>query len=227
MKNRIILVIAVILILAGIGVIIYPKISSMLYSKEMHVKKEHFDSQKNDSENTKYDELYEKLKKLNEELYINNQSELKDPFSYQENALDLTEYGIEENIIAYIEIPKMNSLLPVILGANTENLKKGAVHLTQTSYPIGGENTNCVIGAHSGYSLADMFNNIDLLEIGDKVYIHNFKETLNYEVYDIEIINPNDIEKLKIQRGKDIVTLITCYPFRVNTHRYIVYCKRI
>lgn len=227
MRTKVILIIiSLSLILAGIFTIIFPRITNDIYIKDSYMKKEEFLNTQNEN-NLEYEELYQMLKERNEQLYLSNQSELKDPFSYQENNIDLSEYGIKDNIIGYIEIPKINLTIPIFLGANKDNLRKGAVHLTQTSYPIGGENTNCVIGGHSGYSLAEMFNNIDDLELGDIVYIHNFRETLSYEVYEKEVINPTDIDRLKIQSKKDILTLITCYPIGANTHRYVVYCKRI
>lgn len=117
-------------------------------------------------------------------------------------------------------------VLPILLGANTVNMKKGAVHLTETSYPIGGENANSVIAAHRGYGKATMFRHIEKLEVGDEIFIRNFKEELTYKVYEIKIINPDDIRELEIKSGEDIITLITCHPYRVNNQRYIVKAQR-
>ena len=166
------------------------------------------------------------VEKKNKELYKNKQANLVDPFSYEQPTIDLSEYGIKDNIIGYIRIPKMDIELPILLGANATNMKKGAVHLTETSYPIGGENTNSVIAAHRGYGKALLFRNIDKLEKGDKIYIQNFREELVYEVYEIKLVTPDDISELSIQDGEDIITLITCHPYRVNTQRYIVKAKR-
>ncbi len=226
-KTSIILVtISILLILVGIAVIFAPKINNVIYAKSISIKKEKFENYA-EYEPVKYQELYQELKKRNEKLYQTNQRDLRDPFSYEEVNIDLAEYGIEENTIGYIRIPKMNVDLPILLGATEENMKKGAVHLTQTSYPVGGINTNCVIGAHRGYSLAKMFDDIEMLEIGDEVYIRNFMEELKYKVIKIDIISPTDISKLKIQKGKDLLTLITCHPYLVNTQRYVVYCERV
>ena len=105
-------------------------------------------------------------------------------------------------------------------------MKKGAVHLTETSYPIGGENTNCVIAAHRGYSKTAMFRDIEALEVGDPVYIENFREELEYEVVKTKVIAPSDIEEILIQKGKDMLTLITCHPYRHNHKRYVVFCEK-
>ena len=99
--------------------------------------------------------------------------------------------------------------------------------MTETSYPIGGENTNCVIAAHRGYAKAAMFREIEKLEIGDKVYIDNFKERLTYKVIQLRIISPSDTDQILIREGKDMLTLLTCHPYRKNSQRYVVFCERI
>lgn len=174
-----------------------------------------------------FEELYQELKRRNQELYEEKQKDLKDPFSYEQPTIDLTEYGLEGNIIGFIFIPKMEMELPILLGANTANLREGAVHLTETSYPIGGENTNCVPAAHRGSSRAAMFRDIEKLEIGDEIYIQNFRETLTYRVAELRVISPTDVQELLIQPGRDLVTLITCHPYRHNYQRYVVYCERV
>lgn len=218
-----------ILIIAGLIIYLLPVISNWLYNEDIKEIKHEYFKKVNDDDNksNKYQDLYNELKKQNEYLYINKQENLTDPFSYEQPTIFLDEYGIQDNIIGFISIPKINIDIPIYLGANTENMKKGAVHLTETSYPIGGENTNSVIAAHRGYSKSAMFRNIDKLNIGDEVYIHNFMETLQYKVCEIKIIKPTDVKELLIQDGRDLVTLITCHPYRVNSHRYIVYCERI
>lgn len=239
---------SILFIVVGLIIILFPHFTNWLYDNEVKSKKEDFidkisqsetdsneensnnnekESNEENSNNVKVQELYEELKRRNEELYKNKQTNLKDPFSYEQPSIDLNEYGLEGNTIGFINIPKLKVELPILLGANEQNMKKGAVHLTETSYPIGGENTNSVIAAHRGWSKSQMFRNIQKLEIGDEIQIQNFKEKLTYKVFDIKIISPTDVEKLLIQEGKDLVTLITCHPYRVNSHRYVVYCERI
>lgn len=172
------------------------------------------------------DTLYDYLQAENQRLYEDKQKGLKDPFSYQVPAIDLRTFGIEDNLFGFITIPKLDETLPLYLGASEENLKKGATHLTQTSYPIGGLNTNAVIAAHRGYYKAKMFRHIDKLTIGDTIYIKNFKETLTYQVSEVKIIDPSDIKEILIREGKDMVTLISCHPYPSNRQRYVVYCER-
>ena len=216
-------IIAILCIVVGIVLFCFPYISNYIYEQEVTKNKNEFVNKISDKANTDIlEKLYKELKRRNEELFESKQANLVDPFSYEQPPIDLTEYGIENNIIGYISIPKMNVELPILLGANAENMKKGAVHLTETSYPIGGENTNSVIAAHRGFGKAKMFRYIDRLEYGDKIYIRNFREELVYEVYQIKLVQPDDIEELEIQEGKNIITLITCHPYRINTQRYII-----
>ena len=170
--------------------------------------------------------LYEQMKSYNQEIFENHQMNLNDPWAYEQSGFDLSEYGIEDGAAAVIEIPRMDVELPVYLGATEENMARGAVHLGQTSMPVGGENTNCVIAAHRGYGGAPMFREIENLEPGDRVEITNLWETLSYVVEKSIVIAPDDIEAVKILEGRDMVTLVTCHPYTENYQRYVVYCRR-
>lgn len=227
-KMLIVKIIAIIFIFIGITLFCFPYISNYVYEQDVEKDKEDFIVKISKEENVDIlQKLYEELQRRNEELYVTKQENLVDPFSYEQPTIDLTEYGIKDNIIGYIHIQKMEIELPILLGANSVNMKKGAVHLTETSYPIGGENTNSVIAAHRGYGKAELFRHIEKLEKGDKIYIQNIREQLEYEVYEIKLVTPDDVRELAIQEGKDIITLITCHPYRVNTQRYIVKAQRV
>ena len=242
---------ACVLFLAGLSIMLYPILANWLYNYDVQAQKRNFEQQVEDAQFVKdaenfenseaieeslqeecacegpFDELYQELKRRNDLLYIEHQKDLKDPFSYEQPGIDLTEYGLDGNTIGFLSIPKMEIELPILLGANSENMRVGAVHLTETSYPIGGNNTNCVLAAHRGYSKAAMFRDIEVLELGDTIYIENPWETLIYQVVEIRIISPTDVQELLIQPGRDLVTLITCHPYRVNNQRYVVYCERV
>lgn len=227
-KMLILKIIAIIFIIIGLTLFCFPYMSNYVYEQDVKEKKEEFIIQINKQDNIDpLEKLYEELKFRNEELYKNKQENLVDPFSYEQPSIDLSEYGIQDNTIGYIRIPKMEIEVPILLGANSANMKKGAVHLTETSYPIGGENTNSVIAAHRGYGKAKLFRHIEKLEKEDLIYIQNFREELVYKVYEIKLVTPDSISELAIQEGQDIITLITCHPYRVNTQRYIVKAKRI
>jgi sortase A len=169
--------------------------------------------------------LYEHLRLENEQLYLTGQKNLVDALSYEQPVVDLSAFGIAGNCIGFINLPSIDVELPIYLGANEENMRRGAVHLTQTSYPIGGNNTNSVIAAHRGYVVL-MFRNIHRMQIDDEVIITNFQERLVYRVVDIMIIAPTDVNEILIQPGRDLVTLVSCHPLGANYQRFVVVAER-
>ena len=130
-------------------------------------------------------------------------------------------------IMGYIEIPAIDVLLPICHGVGEDSLERGAGHMPTTSLPIGGRGTHTVISAHSGMATARMFTDLEQLEAGDVFYLHVLNEALSYEVDQILVVKPYQIDALKIDREKDYVTLITCTPYGVNSHRLLVRGHRI
>ena len=174
-----------------------------------------------------YPELLAALQEYNRQLYAEKQCNLTDLEACEEPAADLIAYGIEDEIIGVLEIPAMELIMPVYLGASDVHLAAGAAVLGNTSAPIGGANTNCVIAGHRGWRGADYFRHIDRLQIGDTVTLTNLWETLTYTVADIQIIQPHEVDKIKIQQGRDLLTLITCHPYASGgRQRYVAYCER-
>ncbi len=173
------------------------------------------------------DELYAYMRKRNYELYFSNQSELKAPSDYKYPEIRLTDYGVYSDSIGTLEIEKLGLKLAIFLGSSDEKMAKGCGHLTKTSYPIGGENTNCVIAAHRGYDGADFLRYVEKLETGDVIYIKNFWYKMKYKVIKTQIIPINDVKSILIQPGKDLVTLYTCHPYGINNQRYLVFCERV
>ena len=172
------------------------------------------------------DELFNKMQSYNENIFNEGQQKLLDPFSYELPSFDLLELGFKDNIIGYLTIPKMEIEVPIYLGATQENMKKGAVHLSQTSIPIGGNNTNSVIAAHRGMRSHPMFRDIEMLDIGDEIKVTNMWDELIYKVVETKIISPDEVSEVLIQEGRDLITLITCHPYTKNYQRYVVYCEK-
>ncbi len=170
-----------------------------------------------------FDELYENMKEYNQRIYEENQSGLRDVFSYTTTSFDLPSFGIIDDVAGYITIEKIGVTMAMYIGSNKTNMSKGATIMNQTSMPVGGMNTNCVIAAHRSRGfLAE----IEQLEPGDEIQITNLWQTLRYKVVKIIVIEPFDIDKVKIIPGQDMVTLLTCHPYGKNTNRYVVYCVR-
>lgn len=129
--------------------------------------------------------------------------------------------------IAYVDIPKINVCLPVQHGTDADTLERAVGHVVGTSLPVGGGSTHAVLSAHSGMAPAKLFSDIDQLTVGDMFYIHVLGEVLAYKVDAIHTVLPTDTSLLQIEDGKDYVTLVTCTPFGVNTHRLLVRGHRV
>lgn len=141
--------------------------------------------------------------------------------------LYLGRYGLEEEVFGIITIPALDLEMPLYLGATSAHMAKGAAHLSQTSLPIGGNNTNCVIAGHRVWNGAAYFRNVTVLQSGDTVIITNLWETLTYTVTATDIIEPYEVEKILIQEGKDMLTLLTCHPYASGgKQRHVIYCER-
>ena len=174
-----------------------------------------------------YEELYRSIQTYNEWLVTISQGNLTNRVSTEIVPITMTDYGLPDEVFGILRIPAMDLEMPIYLGANYDNLANGAAVLTQTSIPIGGENTNAVIAGHRGWNGYPYFLDIENLQVGDLIYIKNVWEELTYEVKTIRIVYPDDIDAILIQPGKDMVTLMTCHPPNTGgRYRYLVYCER-
>lgn len=129
--------------------------------------------------------------------------------------------------MAQIVIPSIKVNLPVLHGTSDETLSKAVGHLFGTSLPVGGPDTHAVMTGHTGLTNATLFDNLTEVKEGDAIYLAVFGEKLKYEVHDIEVVLPEETDSLKVQEGKDLLTLITCTPYGINTHRLLVHAHRV
>lgn len=175
-----------------------------------------------------YARLKEAIEQYNTQLYETEQSGLSSKTAYEESPIELTQYGFENEMFGIIHIPELEVTLPLYLGANDENMANGATVLGQTSIPVGGNNTNAVIAGHRGWNGYPYFLYLDELKAGDIVYIDNVWELLTYEIVDAQIISPDDIDAIKIQPDRDMITLLTCHPPNTGgKQRLVVFCERV
>lgn len=219
------LVLAVLLAVAGACVMLWPTFTgSRLESHAEEAAQAFLEERKPEQQ---YPELLAALQEYNRQLYAEKQCNLTDLEACEESAADLTAYGIDDEIIGVLEIPAIELTMPIYLGASDDHLAAGSAVLGNTSAPIGGANTNCVIAGHRGWRGADYFRHIDKLAVGDTVKLTNLWETLTYTVADIQVIQPHEIEKIKIQPNRDLLTLLTCHPYASGgKQRYVVYCEK-
>lgn len=168
--------------------------------------------------------LLEACHAYNEQIYAEGQCDL-DGQTMQEAPLELTEYGYAQEVFAVLSCPTVELEVPVYLGASAAHLNQGVAVLGQTSLPVGGENTNCVIAGHRSWNAAIRFRSIEDLQPGDRVYLTNPWQTLTYQVVAAETIRPSAVEAVRIKDGRQLLTLFTCTA--PNTHRYLVLCEAV
>ena len=160
----------------------------------------------------------------NLEIFEQHQRNLDDT-AMKAPGISPSDYGYEQEIFCCLSIPAQNFEVPVYLGASSHNLDRGAAVLGQTSLPIGGKSTNCVIAGHRCWKAAIKFRVIESLDVGDSVFLKNPWETLEYRVVEAGVISPSAIEPIVIREGRDLLTLFTCT--RGSRQRYLVTCERV
>lgn len=230
MKRKLAVCGIVLIFLAGIGVLSYPLVSSVINNYVSRSSVEEYTKKVAQLPDPKTGELIEEAKKYNNSL--SNNLILTDPFDQEtfqkigadyQKVLNINDDGL----IGYIDIPKINVYLPIYHGTDSKVLAKGAGHLQNTSLPVGGESTHSVISAHSAYPCETFFDYLTDMQVGDEFYIHILDRTLKYQVDQIKVILPEEVNSLRIVKGEDLVTLLTCTPYSVNTHRLLVRGKRV
>lgn len=216
---------AALLVVVGLCVLLWPVFTGYRLQADADEAAQAFLEERNPEQS--YPELLATLQDYNQRIYAEKQSDLTSLEACEEPAVDLAAYDVGDEIIGVLEIPTMELTMPVYLGASDEHLALGAAVLGSTSAPIGGDNTNCVIAGHRGWRGADYFRHIDRLQVGDTVQLTNLWETLTYTVTDIQIIQPHEVEKIKIRPHRDLLTLLTCHPYASGgKQRYVVVCEK-
>ena len=245
--RKIVILIMLLIFAAGLGVLLYPSLQGAITDhriiQEAHEFLEMLETipTKPEAETTEptepteptetepvlYPELLNAMQSYNQQIWEEKQAGLCDPWSYEQPSFTLGDYGLEDEVFGVITIPRLQLEMPIYLGATYKHMADGAAHLSQTSLPIGGENTNCVIAGHRGWGGASYFRYITELEAGDEVIITNLWGELRYTVVETKIIDPNDVEEILIQQDRELLTLLTCHPYASGgKYRYVVYCER-
>ena len=245
--RKIVILIMLLIFAAGLGIMLYPSLQGAITDhriiQEAHEFLEKLETipTKPEAEATEpteptepiatepvlYPELLSAMQRYNQQIWEEKQAGLCDPWSYEQPSFTLGDYGLEDEVFGVITIPRLQLEMPIYLGATYKHMADGAAHLSQTSLPIGGENTNCVIAGHRGWGGASYFRYITELEAGDEVIITNLWGELRYTVTETKIIAPNDVEEILIQQDRELLTLLTCHPYASGgKYRYVVYCER-
>lgn len=175
-----------------------------------------------------YPELWLDMKAYNEDIFREGQEKLFNQSAYEAPSFLLSDYSLESEVFGVISIPKLELEMPLFLGASKTNMAKGAAIMGETSLPIGGSNTNCVIAGHRGWNGAAYFLYLNQLEKGDTVTVTNLWETLTYVVMETRIINPDEVDAIRIQPDREMLTLLTCHPpASGGKQRMLIFCERV
>lgn len=218
--------IALILIfIIGLSLILYPSLSDYWNSIHQSQAIQSYVSNVSKIDDDTYTKMLEEARQYNEKLISSGQSWI---LSEQ----DIAEYNKQldisgDGLMSYIEIPSLDCSLPIYHGTSDAVLQIAIGHIEGTSLPVGGESTHCVLSGHRGLPSAKLFSNLDQLIEGDIFVIRTLDETLTYEVDQIRIVLPHELNELKVVEGEDFCTLVTCTPYGVNTHRLLVRGHRI
>ena len=232
MKKKTYKILIVIIFLAGLSLLLYPFVANQWNNyrqKQLISGYEQVVSEKEAAEGIDYDAERKKAEDYNEALLP---CVLPDSFALAESSGVDPVYMNTLNIagdemMGSVEIPKINIKIPIYHTTEEEVLNKGAGHLEGSSLPVGGANTHAVISAHRGLPSASLFTDLDQMKVGDHFLIHVLNETLCYEVDKISVVKPEDTSALAVEDGQDLVTLLTCTPYGVNTERLLVRGHRV
>ena len=223
--KKVLPVLAVVLIFVlGLGIMLYPAIANYVNARSQTVAIDHYEEAAQ-ANAAYYEGLLEQAQAFNGEIFENGGLvNLTDAQKAEyETLLNLNGDGV----MGYIEIPRLDLKLSIGHGTEEDVLQRMVGHIEGSSLPVGGESTHAVLSAHRGLPTAKLFSDLDLMQVGDRFMIHTLNHTLTYQVDQITVILPEEIEALAIVPGEDYVTLMTCTPYAVNTHRLLVRGVRV
>lgn len=227
-KEKLSFLIFVIMIVLGIAIILYPVISNHLSKINYQEIIDNYDFKVAKQKNSYNEQLVNEARKYNSSLTSLNITDVFQNQIGQSSSEYFSVLNVDNNgMMGYISIPKIDVKIPIYHGTSSDILQKGVGHLEGSSIPIGGENTHTVLSAHRGLPSSRLFTDLNQLKVGDTFYIHILDEVLAYRVNQVLVVEPSDIDFLQIVKGKDYVTLVTCTPYAINTHRLLVRGERI
>ncbi len=225
-KNTIIIICFILVILLGAGAAAYPLIASINNEHTQSLVQTEYEEKLQQLDTSEIDAALAAAREYNKTIstvQIEDVDKIKADLPPYEDLLNLANNGI----MGYIEIPTINIDLPIYHGTTGAAMEKGAGHMEGTSLPVGGIGTHAVISAHSGMASAKLFTDLDKLKLGDMFFITVCNQKLAYEVDNIAVVEPTDIDLIRIDTQQDYVTLLTCTPYGVNTHRLLVRGHRV
>ena len=226
-KRKLLDLLMLFLLLSGIGILAYPFVSDALNNYLDQQIISHYQQQAVKENEAVMAKIQKDMTKKNQQLAKKGGNPGVDPFTKKKEPVKKDRTYFEKHTIGILTIPKINVNLPIFDQTTMKLLEKGACLLEGTSYPIGGKSTHAVLSSHRGLSQAKLFTNLPQLKIKDHFYIEINGQYLAYQVDQIKTVEPTETEALQIQEDQDLVTLVTCTPYMINSHRLLVRGHRI
>lgn len=228
MKKHIGTIIALLILIAGAGIFLYPVVSNWLNSREQSYVVQSYSSALSALDEAKIADEWQKAQAYNQAL---GNVPLSDPYTSEAasgSEAYLTVLNIADNgVMGSIKIPKINVDLAIYHGTAATVLEHGIGHLEGSAVPVGGEGTHAVLTGHTGLRNARLFTDLEQLAVGDEFYLYILDEVLAYQVQSITVVEPTDVSTLEAVPGEDLVTLVTCTPYGINSHRLLVTGVRV
>ncbi len=223
--SRLITVFLVLVLIAGLSLLLYPTVSNFWNSRHQSNAIAAYTERVSEIDSADYDQLLADARAYNQSLVgkSDRYDTTGEEQAWYESLLNVSGNGI----IGYIEIPSINCSLPIYHGTDEATLQIAVGHIEGSSLPVGGKSTHCVLSGHRGLPSARLFSDLDELVVGDTFVLRVLNETLTYEVDQIRIVLPEEMDDLEIEDGKDYCTLVTCTPYGINTHRLLVRGHRV
>ena len=227
MKYKVLSILFILIILVGVGVLAYPFVMSMVSSANQSAVVSDYNNKVDEATQTERDQMLEIAQRYNKSLFGN--VVLTDPFD-EENQVNKSENFNYEEILSmdkngtmgYITIPSIDVNLPIYHGTEDARLQLGVGHLVNSSLPVGGPTTHSILAGHTGLPDATLFTNLTDVVEGDCFYIHILGEVHEYKVDQIKVVEPSNVSDFVIVPEKDYITLVTCTPYGINSHRLLV-----
>lgn len=218
-KRRLPLAFIFLILLIGVAIFMYPKVSNWLSVYTSRVEIGSYNSALKEMDTSEIETMEKSAEAYNEALAKNDNDAL--------SVIDYNDLLAVTDAIGYLDIPKINIYLPIFHDISEEVLQRGVGHMSGTSLPVGGKSTHAVLPAHTGLPSAELFTDLDKMKLGDVFYIHVLGKVLAYKVDQIKVVLPQDDSDIQIVNGEDYVTLLTCTPYGINDHRLLVRGTRI
>jgi len=218
-------ILLILIFLAGLSLLLYPALSNYVNTRNQSYAIADYSQQVEEMDRERYEQMRQMADEYNKDLLRRDNAYGLTPEQQEEYESLLNVSGT--GIMAYVEIPCINCRLPIYHGTDEAVLQVAVGHLEWSSLPVGGENTHSVISGHRGLPSAELLTNIDRMVVGDAFYIHVLDQVLEYRVDDIAVVLPDDTSRLRVVAGEDYMTLVTCTPYGINSHRLLVRGVRV